>query len=171
MGSGKLFRYNNVVRHGPASSGGANCLCNPQSFRCLRVMCVRARDCVRMWRAIVLACARCRARVPMLGCAGARFSAAQEQSQVALAEQAIAGYTGFKYAVGFNSCGSAIFVSLLSCGVQPGDKVRVCVRHVFVLRALYLISAWASLARLSRIPISCFRCCAMHLHLRQFRVQ
>ena len=31
--------------------------------------------------------------------------------------------TGFKYGVGFNSCGSALFIALKTCGVQPGDHV------------------------------------------------
>ena len=31
--------------------------------------------------------------------------------------------TGFKYSVGFNSCGSALFIALKTCGVQPGDHV------------------------------------------------
>jgi len=44
-------------------------------------------------------------------------------SEVALAEEAICGYTGFKYAVGFNSCGSALFIALKCLGVTPGDHV------------------------------------------------
>jgi len=44
-------------------------------------------------------------------------------SETALAEQAMVDYTGFKYAVGFNSCGSALFIALKTCGVQPSDKV------------------------------------------------
>ena len=44
-------------------------------------------------------------------------------SEAALAEQAMADYTGFRYAVGFNSCGSALFIALKCCGIQPGDKV------------------------------------------------
>jgi dTDP-4-amino-4,6-dideoxygalactose transaminase len=31
--------------------------------------------------------------------------------------------TGFKYCVGFNSCGSALFIALKTNGVQPGDHV------------------------------------------------
>jgi len=44
-------------------------------------------------------------------------------SETALAEQAMCDYTGFKYAVGFNSCGSALFIALKCAGVQPGEKV------------------------------------------------
>merc|ERR1719502_1800730 len=44
-------------------------------------------------------------------------------SETALAEKAMCDYTGFKYAVGFNSCGSALFIALKCAGVQPGDKV------------------------------------------------
>merc|ERR1711998_351293 len=44
-------------------------------------------------------------------------------SETALAEEAITEYTGFKYCVGFNSCGSALFIALKCLGVQPGDAV------------------------------------------------
>ena len=44
-------------------------------------------------------------------------------SETALAEEAIVEYTGFKYCVGFNSCGSALFIALKCLGVQPGEVV------------------------------------------------
>jgi dTDP-4-amino-4,6-dideoxygalactose transaminase len=44
-------------------------------------------------------------------------------SETAVAESEICEYTGFKYAVGFNSCGSALFIALKCLGVQPGDAV------------------------------------------------
>jgi len=44
-------------------------------------------------------------------------------SETALAEEAITEYTGFKYAVGFNSCGSALFIALKCLGVEPTDSV------------------------------------------------
>lgn len=44
-------------------------------------------------------------------------------SETALAEAAMCDYTGFKYAVGFNSCGSALFIALKCLGVQPGEMV------------------------------------------------
>jgi dTDP-4-amino-4,6-dideoxygalactose transaminase len=44
-------------------------------------------------------------------------------SETALAEEAMCDYAGFKYSVGFNSCGSALFIALKCAGVQPGDKV------------------------------------------------
>jgi len=44
-------------------------------------------------------------------------------SETSLAEEAICDYSGFGYAVGFNSCGSALFIALKCVGVQPGDHV------------------------------------------------
>jgi len=44
-------------------------------------------------------------------------------SETAQAEAALCEYTGFKYAVGFNSCGSALFIALKCLGVQPGEAV------------------------------------------------
>lgn len=46
-----------------------------------------------------------------------------EVSQVALAEKEFAKATGARYAIGVNSCSSAILLALLSVGVQQGDKV------------------------------------------------
>ena len=45
------------------------------------------------------------------------------ESETALAEWDMTERTGFKYSVGFNSCGSALFIALKTCGVQPGDHV------------------------------------------------
>jgi|UniRef100_A0A7S0J175 dTDP-4-amino-4,6-dideoxygalactose transaminase len=44
-------------------------------------------------------------------------------SETALAERDMCEYTGFRYAVGFNSCGSALFIALKCAGVEPGDQV------------------------------------------------
>merc|ERR1719453_2759466 len=44
-------------------------------------------------------------------------------SETALAEEAICKYSGFKYSVGFNSCGSALFIALKCLGVTPEDSV------------------------------------------------
>ena len=44
-------------------------------------------------------------------------------SETAQAEAALCEYTGFKYSVGFNSCGSALFIALKCLGVQPGEAV------------------------------------------------
>lgn len=44
-------------------------------------------------------------------------------SETSLAEADMCEATGFKYSVGFNSAGSALFIALKSVGVQPGDKV------------------------------------------------
>mmetsp|Transcript_9670 Transcript_9670/g.31010 ORF Transcript_9670/g.31010 Transcript_9670/m.31010 type:complete len:450 (+) Transcript_9670:53-1402(+) len=49
--------------------------------------------------------------------------AAAEESEVSKCEAALAEYAGYKYSLGMNSCGSALFVSLLCAGVQPGDGV------------------------------------------------
>ena len=43
--------------------------------------------------------------------------------QVSLCEKAIAEYTGHKYCVALNSCGSALALMLKAAGVQQGDKV------------------------------------------------
>jgi len=44
-------------------------------------------------------------------------------SETALAEEAMCEYTGFKYSVGFNSCGSALFIALKCLGVTVSDQV------------------------------------------------
>ena len=46
-----------------------------------------------------------------------------EESEVSICERAISEYTGHKYVVALNSCGSALFLALKAAGVQPGDKV------------------------------------------------
>lgn len=43
--------------------------------------------------------------------------------QVSYAESEFAAYTGHKYCVGLNSCGSAIFLALWAAGVRDGDTV------------------------------------------------
>lgn len=43
--------------------------------------------------------------------------------EVSRCEVDIAKYMDFSYAVGMNSCGSAIYLALKAIGVQPGDKV------------------------------------------------
>lgn len=45
------------------------------------------------------------------------------ESEVSVCEQEVANYTGHKYCVALNSCGSALFLALKCAGVQPGDKV------------------------------------------------
>jgi len=44
-------------------------------------------------------------------------------SEVAKLEMAFGQYTGHKYVVAVNSCGSAMFIALKAFGVQPNDKV------------------------------------------------
>ena len=46
-----------------------------------------------------------------------------EESVVSLCEEEIAEYTGFKYCVGLNSCGSALMMLLKTSGLEPGGKV------------------------------------------------
>jgi dTDP-4-amino-4,6-dideoxygalactose transaminase len=46
-----------------------------------------------------------------------------EDSVVSLCEQEIADYTGFKYCVGLNSCGSALMLLLKTTGLEEGGKV------------------------------------------------
>lgn len=46
-----------------------------------------------------------------------------EESVVSLCEKDVCDYTGFKYCVGLNSCGSALMLLLKTTGLKPGDKV------------------------------------------------
>lgn len=46
-----------------------------------------------------------------------------EESMVSQCEQAIIDYTGHKYCVALNSCGSAIMLMMKCTGLKPGDKV------------------------------------------------
>jgi dTDP-4-amino-4,6-dideoxygalactose transaminase len=45
------------------------------------------------------------------------------ESPVSICELEVAKYTGHKYCVALNSCGSALYLMLLAAGVKPGDKV------------------------------------------------
>ena len=45
------------------------------------------------------------------------------ESEVSKLELAFSQYTGHKYVVAVNSCGSAMFIALKAMGIQPGDKV------------------------------------------------
>jgi dTDP-4-amino-4,6-dideoxygalactose transaminase len=49
--------------------------------------------------------------------------AAGEESIVSMCEKEICDYTGFKYCIGLNSCGSALMLLLKTTGLQPGGKV------------------------------------------------
>mmetsp|Transcript_23933 Transcript_23933/g.39047 ORF Transcript_23933/g.39047 Transcript_23933/m.39047 type:complete len:441 (-) Transcript_23933:212-1534(-) len=46
-----------------------------------------------------------------------------EESVVSMCEKEICDYTGFKYCVGLNSCGSALMLLLKTTGLKPGGKV------------------------------------------------
>lgn len=49
--------------------------------------------------------------------------AAGEESVVSMCEKEICDYTGFKYCIGLNSCGSALMLLLKTTGLKPGGKV------------------------------------------------
>lgn len=49
--------------------------------------------------------------------------ASAEESEVSRCEDAFAGYTGHRFALGLNSCGSAIFLMLKCAGAVHGDEV------------------------------------------------
>lgn len=46
-----------------------------------------------------------------------------EESDVSLLEQEFAEYMGTRFCAALSSCGSAIYVALLSAGIRPGDRV------------------------------------------------
>jgi dTDP-4-amino-4,6-dideoxygalactose transaminase len=46
-----------------------------------------------------------------------------EESPTARLEKRFSEILGVKYCIAMNSCSSALFTSLLTCGVKPGDKV------------------------------------------------
>jgi perosamine synthetase len=48
-----------------------------------------------------------------------------ETSETSLFEKEFADFLGVKYALGLNSCGSALFLALKCAGVQPGEKVLI----------------------------------------------
>lgn len=52
-----------------------------------------------------------------------RYSGKPESSEILLLEKEFAKYIGAKYALGLNSCSSAIFLALIACGVKKGDKI------------------------------------------------
>ena len=46
-------------------------------------------------------------------------------SEVTMFEREIADFTGARYALAVNSCGSAIYVALSAIGIKPGDEVMM----------------------------------------------
>ena len=52
-------------------------------------------------------------------------SASPSASAAACFEREFADFLGARYAVAVNSCSSALFLSLTSCGVRPGDEVLI----------------------------------------------
>ena len=46
-----------------------------------------------------------------------------EESTVSMCEKDLADYTGHKYCVALNSCGSALMLLLKTTGLEPGGKV------------------------------------------------
>merc|ERR1719198_2565007 len=53
----------------------------------------------------------------------ADFTQPAETSQVSQAEVEFAEMVGQKYALGVNSCSSAIMIAMIVCGVESGDEV------------------------------------------------
>lgn len=54
-----------------------------------------------------------------------RYSGDPQKSRVTRLEQEFARYVGMKYALGVNSCSSAILLALKLCGVKTGTRVLV----------------------------------------------
>jgi len=52
-----------------------------------------------------------------------RYNREDANSPVSLVEKQLADYTGHKYCVALNSCGSALFLALRAAGVKEGTKV------------------------------------------------
>ena len=52
-----------------------------------------------------------------------RYSLKAKDSDASNAELLVARWIGHRYAIGVNSCSSAIFVSMRVAGVKVGDKV------------------------------------------------
>ena len=79
-----------------------------------------------------------------------------EVSQVALAEEEFAKATGARYAVGVNSCSSAILIALLSVGVRHGDKV--------LTNAFTFTAVTSTILRLGAEPVlvECGERCELH---------
>ena len=50
--------------------------------------------------------------------------ASKEESEVSQVEDEFAAFTGHNFALGLNSCGSAIFLMLKCAGAEHGDKGR-----------------------------------------------
>ena len=69
----------------------------------------------------------------------------REQSEVSLLEREFADSLGCRYAVALNSCGSALFLALLSAGVQPGDRV--------LLNAFTLAPVPGSIVHAGAVPV------------------
>ena len=80
-------------------------------------------------------------------------SKSAEVSQVALAETEFAAMTKARYALGVNSCSSAILIALRAVGLKPGDKV--------LTNAFTFTAVTSTLLRLGADPIlveCCDRC-------------
>merc|ERR1711965_327179 len=60
-----------------------------------------------------------------------------ETSHVAQAEKEFAAMVNQKYALGVNSCSSAIMLALMAVGVEPGDEV---ITNGFTFTALPFVS-------------------------------
>jgi len=52
-----------------------------------------------------------------------RYGHSDDDSEVSKLEYAFSQYTGHKYVIAVNSCGSAMFIALKAMGIQPGEGV------------------------------------------------
>ena len=77
-------------------------------------------------------------------------------SQVALAEKEFADMTQARYAVGVNSCSSAILIALLGVGLERGDKV--------LTNAFTFTAVTSTLLRLGADPIL-VECCDRYVEV------
>ncbi|KAH8081055.1 aminotransferase [Aureococcus anophagefferens] len=71
----------------------------------------------------VAAAARCMESGRLFRRGAAYNVASKEESEVSQVEDEFAAFTGHNFALGLNSCGSAIFLMLKCAGAEHGDKV------------------------------------------------
>ena len=108
MESGRLYRYNV-----DAAEDSELSVCE-QQIADYTVRSLATRD-ARALSGSLLARARSLTRAPSLSLSSVARARARARQ-------------GHKYALGLNSCGSALFLALLCAGVQPNDKARSRVR-------------------------------------------
>jgi DegT/DnrJ/EryC1/StrS aminotransferase family len=91
-----------------------------------------------------------------------------EQSIVSLCEKEIVDYTGHKYCVGLNSCGSALMLLLKTTGLKHGGKV---ISNAFTFGAVpsAIEHAGGKVSQVYSIELSIFFNC--HLILQGFGIR